>query len=266
MKIIPVYQADAFTDKPFHGNPAAICPLDEWLPDHTMQQIAKENNLAETAFIVPFEDAYQIRWFTPGIEVDLCGHATLAAAFVYFRLLNHPGGKIRFFSKSGWLIVTREDNGKFTLDFPADNPVPVEHPAEAIFSGLGIQASKVYKGKFDYLVEINSEKDLVKLTPDFRLLGSLDSRGLIVTAPGDNVDFVSRCFFPQSGIDEDPVTGSAHCLLTQYWHIKTGRTSFRAIQLSERQGWLDCTLSGDRVLMSGDAVLFLQGEIMIDDK
>jgi len=265
MKKIQVYQADAFTDKPFHGNPAAICPLDKWLPDTTMQLIAKENNLAETAFIVPYENAYQIRWFTPGVEVDLCGHATLASAYVYFNVLNHPGKELRFFSKSGWLTVTKEANGKLTLDFPADPPVIIALPEENIFKGLGTGTVPVYKGKFDYLVELESEEKVDQLKPDLRALSTLNSRGLIVTARGNNVDFVSRCFFPQSGIDEDPVTGSAHCMLTSYWNMKTGKTSFSAIQLSERKGWLECTLSDDRVLMSGNAVLFLQGEIMIDD-
>ena len=265
MKKIPVYQADAFTDKPFHGNPAAICPLDEWLSDSVMQKIAMENNLAETAFIVPYEDAFQIRWFTPTVEVDLCGHATLAAAFVFFCALNFQDRQIRFFSKSGWLTVTREDNGKMTLDFPADPPAMQGTPEELIFSGLSISPRKVFKGKFDYLVELDSEKEVASLKPDFRVIGQLKSRGIIVTAPGDQVDFVSRCFFPQSGIDEDPVTGSAHCMLTAYWHKKTGKSSFSAIQLSLRKGWLDCSIVGERVLMSGNAVLFLQGEITLDD-
>jgi PhzF family phenazine biosynthesis protein len=266
MKKIPVYQADAFTDRPFHGNPAAVCPLDEWLPDSIMQLIAKENNLAETAFIVPYQNDYQIRWFTPSTEVDLCGHATLASAYIYFRVLHYPKNPLRFFSKSGWLTVTREENGKFTLDFPADPPVIVEAPDENIFKGLGIQPAAVHKGKFDFLVELESEEDVTRLKPDFKALSMLNSRGLIVTARANDVDFVSRCFFPQSGIDEDPVTGSAHCMLTSYWNMKTGKTTFSAIQLSDRKGWLDCKLSGDRVLMSGNAVLFLQGEIMIDDK
>ncbi len=266
MKKIPVYQADAFTDKAFHGNPAAVCPLTEWLPDPVMQLIANENNLAETAFIVPYENAYQIRWFTPTVEVDLCGHATLAAAFVYFQVLHHQGPQIRFFSKSGWLTVTKEKNGKFTLDFPADTPMLVEGPDENIFKGLGISPASVYKGKFDYLVELGNESEVESLKPDFKTLSVLRSRGLIVTSPGKSVDFVSRCFFPQSGIDEDPVTGSAHCMLTSYWNMKTGKSEFSAIQLSARKGWLNCSLKGDRVLMSGDAVLFLQGEIMFDDK
>ena len=265
MKIIPVFQADAFTNRPFTGNPAAVCPLQEWLPENTMQLIAAENNLAETAFIVPYEDAYQIRWFTPSVEVDLCGHATLASAFIYFTQLGHPGNQIRFFSKSGWLSVTKEINGKFTLDFPADTPYPSENFPETIFTALGISPSLVFKGKFDYLAEVDSEETVKNLKPDFRQISTFDSRGILVTAKGHEADFVSRCFFPQSGIDEDPVTGSAHCLLTKYWNMKTGKSRFKAIQLSQRKGWLDCELRGDRVLMSGNAVLFLKGEIMIDD-
>jgi len=265
MKKIPVYQADAFTDHPFSGNPAAVCPLEEWLPDQTMQLIAMENNLAETAFIVPHEGAYHIRWFTPTVEVDLCGHATLASAYVYFEILKHDGKEIRFFSKSGWLTVTKESNGKLTLDFPADIPYPVENPPSAIFSGLNITPRQILKGKFDYLVELDSEDQIISLMPDFKQLSTLSSRGLLVTAPGKNTDFVSRCFFPQSGIDEDPVTGSAHCMLVMYWHQKTGKSAFSAIQLSARKGWLDCRVSGDRILMSGNAVLFLQGEILLND-
>ncbi len=266
MKKIPVYQVDAFTTQLFTGNPAAICPLDHWLSELTMQSIAMENNLAETAFIVPYEDGYHIRWFTPTTEVDLCGHATLAAAYVFFTVLQYDQSEIRFFSKSGWLTVTKETNGKFTLDFPADPPNIIEEPEASIFSGLGIAATKVYKGKFDYLLELENEEQVRQLNPDFRVLSTLSSRGLIVTAPGSEADFVSRCFFPQSGIDEDPVTGSAHCMLTMYWHGKTAKTTFKAIQLSARKGWLDCTTDGSRVFMSGSAVLFLQGEILVNDK
>jgi PhzF family phenazine biosynthesis protein len=266
MKNIPIYQVDAFTDQPYRGNPAAICPLQEWLPENTMQLIAKENNLAETAFIVPFEDAFQIRWFTPSVEVDLCGHATLAAAFVFFTELGHQGSQIRFFSKSGWLSVTKELKGEFTLNFPADMPEPVENPPQAVFSGLNIQPTKVYKGKFDFLVELDNEDLVRNLAPDFKLISTIGGRGIIVTSKGKESDFVSRCFFPQSGIDEDPVTGSAHCLLTRYWNMKTGKSEFSAIQLSERKGWLNCSLKGDRVLMSGHAVLFLKGEILAHDQ
>lgn len=224
-----------------------------------------ENNLAETAFIVPDGDDFQIRWFTPSVEVALCGHATLATAFVYYNQLGYKKPEIRFHSQSGKLIVKREHDGKLTLDFPADFPVEVQHPPAEIFDGLDITPVKVYKGKFDYFVELESQSDIESLKPDMRKISVIPSRGVLATAKGDSVDFVSRCFFPQSGIDEDPVTGSAHCLLVPYWSSKTGKKNLRAIQLSSRRGWIDCELRGDRVLMSGYGVLFLKGEIYIPD-
>lgn len=260
---IPVYQADAFTDKVFRGNPAAICPLRQWLPEEMMQQIAMENNLAETAFIVPEGEDYHIRWFTPAVEVALCGHATLASAHVYYDQLGYNRKTIRFNSKSGWLTVERKAPGHYTLDFPADLPARESGPVPGLFEGLGLAPRALWKGKFDYLVELDNEEAVAALRPDFRLLSAVPSRGVLVTARGNQADFVSRCFFPQSGIDEDPVTGSAHCLLTAYWKEQTGKTSFKAIQLSARKGWLDCSIEGDRVLMSGQAALFLKGEIYL---
>lgn len=258
---LPIYQADAFTDEVFGGNPAAIVPLTQWLSDDQMQKIAMENNLAETAFIVPYEDAYHIRWFTPAVEVALCGHATLASAHIFYEQLGYQKETIRFFSKSGWLEVSRRDDGRLTLDFPADHPERVSDVPPALFEGLGVTSALVWKGKFDYLVELADEEAILALKPDFRKLGTLNSRGLLVTAAGRNSDFVSRCFFPQSGIDEDPVTGSAHCLLTTYWYGKTGKKVFDAVQLSERRGLMECELKGDRVLMTGRAKTFLKGEI-----
>jgi PhzF family phenazine biosynthesis protein len=263
MTAIPIYQVDAFTDNVFEGNPAAVCPLQAWLPEDLMQKIAMENNLAETAFIVAYEDAWQIRWFTPAVEVALCGHATLAAAHCFYEQLGYDKNEIRFFSKSGWLTVSRKANGQLTLDFPADHAAEVSDIPEAVFEGLGIKPSRVYKGKFDYLVELDNEASITALKPDFRKLSSLDSRGILATAKGDHSDFVSRCFFPQSGIDEDPVTGSAHCLLTTYWHDKTGKNVFSAIQLSARKGSMECELKGERVLMTGSAKTYLKGEIYI---
>jgi PhzF family phenazine biosynthesis protein len=260
---IPVYQVDAFTDKIYAGNPAAICPLPKWIPEEQMQQIAYENNLAETAFIVPEGNDYHIRWFTPTIEVALCGHATLAAAFVFYRHLGYERESIRFNSRSGWLTVKPDEKSGFTLDFPADPPMIVNTVPDNLFEGLGIENKTVYKGKFDYMVELDNQQMVANLKPDFKILATIPSRGILVTAKGDDVDFVSRCFFPQSGIDEDPVTGSAHCLLTPYWASKTGKTSFNAIQWSQRKGWLECELKNDRVLMSGNAVLFLKGEIYL---
>jgi PhzF family phenazine biosynthesis protein len=260
---IPIFVVNAFSNSSFGGNPAAVCPLQQWLPGKMMQEIAMQNNLAETAFVIPEGKDFYIRWFTPAVEVALCGHATLASAYVYFNLLSYKNPIIKFNSKSGWLSVQRRDNEKLTLDFPRDEYSEVADPPAAIFKGLKIDPSVVFKGKFDYLVELSAESEINALEPDFRILATIPSRGVIVTAAGDQSDFVSRCFFPQSGVDEDPVTGSAHCLLTDYWARKTGKTNFSAIQLSERKGFLECTLKGDRVLMSGDASLYLKGEIEI---
>lgn len=261
MSSLPIYQADAFTGNTFSGNPASVCPLPQWLPENLMQQIAMENNQPETAFVVPYEDAYQIRWFTPTVEVALCGHATLAAAHIYYEELGHQSDEIRFFSKSGWLTVTRAADKRLTLDFPADPPSPVDQVPQALWDGFGISTGKVCKGKFDYMVEVEHEDIIATLRPNFSALSTLDSRGAIITARGKSADFVSRCFFPQSGIDEDPVTGSAHCLLTAYWHMQSGKSHFKAIQLSARRGELDCELRGDRVLMTGTAKTYLKGEI-----
>lgn len=262
MKTLPIYQVDAFTENIFEGNPAAVCPLSEWLSDEQMQKIAMENNLAETAFVVPYQEDYQIRWFTPAVEVALCGHATLASAHCFYEQLGYNRDSIRFYSKSGWLDVSRTSEGKLTLDFPADHAEEVPAPP-GIFEALGIAPRKVYKGRFDYLVELDNETSVSDLKPDFRKLSGIRSRGVLVTAKGDHADFVSRCFFPQSGIDEDPVTGSAHCLLTTYWNTRTGISFFNAIQVSQRKGKLECELKGDRVLMSGYAKTYLKGEIYI---
>jgi PhzF family phenazine biosynthesis protein len=228
-----------------------------------MQQIAMENNLAETAFFVPEGEDHRIRWFTPAVEVDLCGHATLAAAHVLYTCLQYTKPQINFQSRSGLLVVTRDSSGKLTLDFPIDEPVSCPQPPIEIFEGLGIQPVPVARGEFDYLVELENEAAIAALQPDFRILGRIESRGVIVTAKGDHADFVSRCFFPQSGIDEDPVTGSAHCLLSAWWKQRTGRNNFQAIQLSARKGYLECTVRENRVLLKGQAVLFLKGEIFI---
>ena len=260
---IPIFQADAFTQHVFGGNPAAVCPLEEWLPDGVMQKIAMENNLAETAFIVKETEGFRIRWFTPSVEVALCGHATLASAHIFFNHLGYEGNDISFNSKSGWLKVSKKQNGQLTLDFPADNAETVTDIPPAIAEGLKIEATKVYKGKFDYMVVALNQSIIENLHPNFKILATVKSRGVLVTAPGDEVDFVSRCFFPQSGIDEDPVTGSAHTLLVPYWASLFKKHTMKAIQLSARKGYIDCVLSGDRVLMSGYAVTYLKGEIIL---
>ena len=210
---IPIYQVDAFTDALFSGNPAAVCPLESWLPEVKMQKIAMENNLSETAFFVKEGDAYGLRWFTPTVEVDLCGHATLATAHVLFNHHNYEGEEIRFNTKSGELRVKRSGDA-LLMNFPVDE-MPETDPPDVLFDGLGVRSDKVFRSD-DYMVVLENEYDVADLTPDFRLLSEVDARGIIVTAPGIDVDFVSRFFGPQSGVDEDPVTGSAHTRLTPY--------------------------------------------------
>jgi PhzF family phenazine biosynthesis protein len=258
---LKIYVANAFADHKFGGNPAAVVPLQRWLSENLMQQIAAQNNLAETAFIVPQDNDYFIRWFTPTVEVALCGHATLASAHVFFEHLGYDKEEIRFHSKSG-LLTVRRDSEKITLDFPVDKPVPAE-TNEIIEEGLKVKPLEVYTSAFDYLVVLNEQAEIENLSPDFSILKKLPSRGIIVTAKGRESDFVSRCFFPQSGIDEDHVTGSAHTVMVPYWSDKLGRTKLSAIQLSKRRGYLDCELKKDRVLISGHAFTYLVGEIEI---
>jgi predicted PhzF superfamily epimerase YddE/YHI9 len=259
---IPIYQADAFTDKLFGGNPAAICPLDEWLPDETMQKIAVENNLAETAFFVKNETGYKLRWFTPEYEMDLCGHATLASAHILFTQLGHKDDTINFETvKAGTLFVKKIGN-KYTMDFPSRPPILIEPPI-GLFEALGEKQPLEVLRSRDYFLVYESENDIIDISPDFFALSKMDTVGVIVTAPGKDVDFVSRFFAPGAGIPEDPVTGSAHCNLIPYWAEKLGKEKLHAYQLSARKGELWCELKGDRVLMSGKAVTYLKGEIFI---
>ncbi|UWX55095.1 PhzF family phenazine biosynthesis protein [Maribacter litopenaei] len=258
-----IYQIDAFTNKLFGGNPAAVCILEKWLPDETMQNIAAENNLAETAFAVPIEKGYELRWFTPELEVDLCGHATLATAFVLFNFYDHNENTIRFVSpRSGELTVVKGVDGWMTMDFPTDDLDSVSN-IPAINEAIGRVPLETFKGKTDYLLIYETRKDIEDLKPNFHLLDQLDCRGVIASAKGDSVDFVSRAFFPQCGIPEDPVTGSAHTTLTPYWSPRLGKTSMTAKQLSARGGNLTCEFLGDRVKISGQAVCYLIGEITI---
>jgi PhzF family phenazine biosynthesis protein len=247
----------------FGGNPAAVCPLQEWLPDRLMQSLAAQNNLSETAFIIEEDDHFRIRWFTPATEVELCGHATLASAHIFYTELAHTKPGIWFESLSGLLKVARKDVDTYTLDFPAILPEAVSEIPEVLFKGLGIDEAKVYKSAFDYLVVLPSQQRIEALKPDFQTLAKVKARGVIVTARGNEADFVSRCFYPQSGIDEDPVTGSAHSVITPYWADELGKTTLQAIQLSKRKGYLECELNGNRVLMSGQAVTYLKGEYFI---
>ena len=260
---IKLYQVDAFTNNIFSGNPAVVCPLDQWLPDNIMQNIAMENNLSETAFYVKDSDGYRIRWFTPTTEVDLCGHATLASAFVIFNYENVKGNSVTFYSKSGKLIVTR-DKDVLTLDFPVDSLVQIELTAYHK-SCFGENVLEVYQGKRgDYLFVFENEEQIRNYKPDFAKIAKIGGRGSIITAPGNKIDFVSRCFAPQHGIDEDPVTGSAHTTLVPYWALKTGKKKFDAAQLSKRGGKLQCNLEGSRVTISGNAKLFSKGIIFLD--
>jgi PhzF family phenazine biosynthesis protein len=259
---IKIYQVDAFSEKVFSGNPAAVCPLDKWLTDEQMQNIAMENNLAETAFYVKDNDQYQLRWFTPTIEVDLCGHATLAAAFVLFNYENHTGDVINFYSpRSGKLTVTK-DGDKLALNFPSDVFTPIDITPD-IISSFNIKPTEAYKGKTDYMLVYETEVHVRDIIPDIAQISKLDARGVIITAQGDSSDFVSRFFAPQSGVDEDPVTGSAHTTLTPYWSKKLGKDNLTAIQLSKRLGYLECQYLGDRVEIKGSARLYLTGNIFI---
>ena len=260
---IPIYQVDAFSDKAFGGNPAAVCPLNEWLPDELLQQIGMENNLSETAFLVKEGKDYQIRWFTPTVEVELCGHATLASAAVVFHQWGFSGDEIIFHSKSGALPVKKEINGKLTLNFPNNKPGLVENPPACILKGLKMENALVYKGAHDYMVVAESQQQIEALQPDFNTLAEAECRGVVVTAKGNESDFVSRCFYPQSGVNEDPVTGSAHTMMVPYWAEQLGKTTLSAIQLSKRKGHLECELAGDRVFISGHAVTYMTGEIEI---
>jgi PhzF family phenazine biosynthesis protein len=258
---LPYFQVDAFTSRRFHGNPAGVCPLPAWLNDVTLQNIAAENNLAETAFFVARGSGYELRWFAPEVEIDLCGHATLASAFVLFSELGLSGNSVTFQSMSGPLTVTRQGD-VLTLDFPSRPPGPCTVPP-ALIAGLGKKPIEVLKAR-DYFALYAAEADVRSLQPDFAALRTLDQK-VIVTAPGSDCDFVSRFFAPTAGVPEDPATGSSHCTLIPYWSQRLGRTELFARQLSRRGGELFCRLGGERVFIGGKAVLYSRGLIEIDD-
>ena len=263
MKTLKIYQVDAFAENLFKGNPAAVLLLDEWLNDTTMQDIASENNLSETAFLVKNEEHYDIRWFTPVCEVDLCGHATLASGYVLMNYYEKEASKINFYSpRSGNLSVEKQGEILY-LDFPADNLAPCKISEEKT-KALGKSPVECYHGREDYLMIFEKQKDIENLSPDFNLLSKIETkRGYIVTAPGDDSDFVSRFFAPYAGINEDPVTGSAHTTLTPYWSGKLNKKELSARQLSKRGGYLNCTDEGARIKIGGKAQLYLVGEIYI---
>lgn len=258
---LTLYQVDAFTDTQFHGNPAAVCPLTAWLPDDLLQAIAEENNLSETAFYVPKGDMFHIRWFTPVCEVDLCGHATLATGHVLFRHEGYTKPVITFTSWSGLLSV-RNEGEELILDFPVDRLDPVPSPA-GLAEALGSRPLEVHQGKDDFMAVYGTEEEVASMQPDFTLVAKIPARGVIVTAPGRTVDFVSRFFGPQSGIAEDPVTGSAHTTLVPYWSRRLGKTRLRATQVSKRRGELRCVLKGERVEIGGRACTYLIGTITL---
>lgn len=255
---IKQYQVDAFANRVFEGNPAAVCPLERWLDDALLQAIAEENNLSETAFFVPSENGFQLRWFTPVKEIDLCGHATLAAAHVIFEILGHTKQIITFETRSGGLFVKKKGQ-QLEMNFPACPPTPCKI-SETLVQGLGQRPIEVLAAD-DYLAVFDSETTIRAITPNYALLGQLDLRGIIVTAPGTDVDFVSRFFAPKFGIPEDPVTGSAHCELAPYWANKLGKNILNAKQISKRGGNLTCELKADRVFLLGSAVTFMEAEI-----
>jgi PhzF family phenazine biosynthesis protein len=260
---IPLYQVDAFvTEAPFTGNPAAVCSLDSWLPDEIMQAIAAENNLSETAFFVPDGEGYRLRWFTPTVEVDLCGHATLASAFIVFDRLAPGRQRVTFETEKAGRLTVARDGEMLALDFPSRPPAPCPM-SEALVAALGKRPAELLAAR-DYLAVYDSAAEIAALTPDFAAVAALDRFAVIVTAPGsDGVDFVSRFFAPARGVDEDPVTGSAHCTLIPYWAQRLGKSRLEAHQLSRRGGALSCAVEGERVTIAGRARLYLEGTIAI---
>lgn len=263
---LTLYQVDAFTNKLFHGNPAAVIPLKKWIPDELMQKLAIENNLAETAFFSPSKNKkadFDIRWFTPALEINLCGHATLASAYVIFEMLKTKKKKVVFDSKSGLLTVIKKKE-LLEMDFPSWPPERIsEYPGGLLDSLSNPEIAGVYKNR-EYIVELMNEDAVRKCNPDFSLMKNVDKM-VIITAPGKEVDFVSRFFAPNSGIDEDPVTGSAHSQLIPFWSEKLGKEKMKAKQLSKRGGDIYCEQKGERVFMGGECIFYMQGEIYLPE-
>ncbi|WP_419418664.1 PhzF family phenazine biosynthesis protein [Legionella sp. D16C41] len=261
MDCIEIFQIDAFTDKIFHGNPAAVCLLDNWLNDELMQAIASENNLSETAFIIENEAGLYIRWFTPKGEVSLCGHATLAAGFVLFELNKSSQDTIEFLSLSGPIRVSKQDN-RYQLDFPRLNYLDCKTP-DLIQGVIDQPLAEIYESELDYLAILHTEEELVQAQVKLNVLAGLSKRGLILSSTGTESDFYSRCFYPKHNIAEDPVTGSAHCVLVPYWSNRLGKTNLTAIQGLERKGEIFCELKGNRVYMAGHCRWYLKGQLVI---
>ena len=265
--MLPFYWIDAFTRRAFTGNPAAVVPLETWLPDALLKRMAWQHRLSETAFLVPLPGGgYHLRWFTPDLrEVDLCGHATLASAHVLFNELGVSDTPLRFDSRSGPLTVTRDAAGRLELDFPArpPRPLPLDDLPAGLLDALGLSSALSAGLARDYLIVLRDQSAVAAVQPDFTRLAAYDAFAFIVTAPGDDCDFVSRFFAPRSGIDEDPVTGSAHCTLVPYWADRLERRSLHARQISARGGELWCELRGDRVALAGHAVTYLRGTVAL---
>lgn len=255
---LKMYQVDAFAERIFEGNPAAVCPLDTWLMEPMLQAIAEENKLSETAFFVPVGEAFELRWFTHAEEIDLAGHATLASAFVLYELLGYAKPEIRFLTRSGRLVVTKTAQG-LRMAFPVAMPQPCE-PPPALLAGLGAPPVAVLAAR-DYVAVYDSEEEVRALAPDFAQLSRLDRRGVLATARGHEADFVSRCFFPKLHINEDPVTGSAYCELAPYWEARLARKVMKARQLSQRGGVVGCEMKGEQVLLTGGAVHYMTAEL-----
>jgi len=262
MQKIKLYQLDAFSDKVFSGNPAAVCLMDKWPERNIMQDIAAENNLSETAFVIQKNNKYEIRWFTPAVEVDLCGHATLAASFVLFNETGNPDNEISFQTQKMGVLKTFRREEMYFLNFPSDTPTPYPD-IEEISQCLHLRPLEVFKGRSDIMAVLKSENEVRDLVPDLSKISLLKARGLMVTAQATQADFVSRFFAPQSGIIEDPVTGSAHTTLIPYWAKVLNKNNLFASQLSKRGGALQCVFSGDRCLIGGNVTLYLKGEIYV---
>jgi predicted PhzF superfamily epimerase YddE/YHI9 len=260
---LPVFHVDAFTSKPFTGNPAAVCPLAEWLDDGLLQAVAAENNLSETAYFVSRGDHYELRWFTPRCEVKLCGHATLASAFVVLQILETGRDSVRFETRSSGALTVCRDGDLLAMDFPLLAPWTCATPPAALIEGLGKAPAAVVQIEDNYFAIYESQEEFTRVRPGFQLLEKLHPAGVAITAPGRDVDFVSRYFAPSYGIPEDPVTGSTHCSLAPYWGPRLGKTRLQARQVSERGGELWCEVKGERVILKGSAVLTLRGELLI---
>jgi len=258
---LPYFEVAAFAARPFAGNPAGVCVLEEWLPDALLQSIATENNLAETAFILARDGFHELRWFTPTVEMDLCGHATIASAHVLFRHLGAPGASLRFQSPQAGELGVARDGDRLVLDFPSRPVAPCETTPDLV-TALGRAPVGLYEAR-DYLAVFENEAEITALRPNFALLAALPNHGTVVTAPGNDCDFVSRFFAPAFGIDEDPVTGSTHCNLIPFWAERLGKQTLFARQLSKRGGELFCELRGDRVRIGGEAITYLTGEIEV---